>query len=443
MSSEQALQAQVPQGLESLPTDPTFTQATSASEVAVAAAAAAVAGGSAANVYGPSGQTCTRCKIGKELQQFIKPSGQDGLYKFCHACRAQSRYHTNMTRRRRREADHVRQPQQLPQQQRHHLGPLQAEPFDTVSAVEAVVAAADGTLAAHAAPHLPHASSSSASYSPDAIEITNFETFVQLFPVPPDDDKIDPVHGPEVAVVFVMRPSVSLDGGVTTIGEGLRGLNDEPVDIFSKIVQSVYNISGYYFARRSKTRSSKTFRTQYVCSQVNDTSNARTNMLFKSPKRVRLKRPLYNCHGRMVLIASVTDLTITVKYTHRIIHGRATRRRYLPEIVKQFIIENKTKPMTVIHNGIKELGYHHPEIDVDQITRKQVYIFIRRLEEGKAGKEDLDDEDTEAARFAASAAAQALSSIDQQVLDHVPDEPPPDEATINIVEAVPITGMRM
>ncbi|KAJ8099837.1 hypothetical protein POJ06DRAFT_281948 [Lipomyces tetrasporus] len=302
-----------------------------------------------------NGQICKRCKTVKPRDAFAKPAGREGTFKFCVSCREQSRQHTSDTRKRKREAEKL-------SAEREISGGDESASFDG---------------------------------SRDVVVVTDFAQFTQNFPTP--DKDIDPAItassaqlGPDATTeqpcplhqkTFILRSQVSVDGE-TTIGEALRELDGEPVELFKKIIQAIFNVTGFYFARRAKSKSGKSFRTQYVCSQVADTSNNRESI--KAPKRARSRRQLFDCHGRLILAASKSDKSVIVKYAHRIVHGPAARRRYLPEIVKQYIAANRDKPLSDVFAGIKDLSAQQnfdPDIDISVISRKQVYIYMKRLED--------------------------------------------------------------
>ncbi|KAK9358019.1 hypothetical protein V1504DRAFT_462430 [Lipomyces starkeyi] len=314
------------------------------------------------------GQICKRCKTIKPHDAFAKPAGREGTFKFCMACREQSRQHTSDTRKRKREAEKL-------SAEREANGVDAAASFDS---------------------------------SGNVVVVTDFAQFTQNFPTP--DKHIDPAVAASSAQLspdatteqpyplhqktFILRSQVSVDGE-STIGDALRDLDGEPVELFKKIIQAIFNVTGFYFARRAKSKSGKSFRTQYVCSQVADTSNNRESI--KTPKRARSRRQLFDCHGRLILAASKSDKSVIVKYAHRIVHGPAARRPYLPDIVKQYIIANRDKPLSDVFAGIKDLSAQQnfdPDIDVSVISRKQVYIYMKRLEESlKAGAQAMEDTD--------------------------------------------------
>ncbi|KAK9496077.1 hypothetical protein V1508DRAFT_378685 [Lipomyces doorenjongii] len=312
------------------------------------------------------GQMCKRCKTIKPHDAFAKPSGREGTFKFCTSCREQSRQHTSDTRKRKRETEKL------------------------------------------SAERETHGADASFDSSGNVVVVTDFTQFTQNFPTP--DKHIDPAVSASSAQLppdatteqpyplhqktFILRSQVSVDGE-STIGDALRDLDGEPVDLFKKIIQAIFNVTGFYFARRAKSKSGKSFRTQYVCSQVADTSNNRESI--KTPKRARSRRQLFDCHGRLILAASKSDKSVIVKYAHRIVHGPAARRPYLPDIVKQYIIANRDKPLSDVFAGIKDLSAQQnfdPDIDVSVISRKQVYIYMKRLEESlKAGAQAPEDTD--------------------------------------------------
>ncbi|KAK9462409.1 uncharacterized protein V1516DRAFT_611792, partial [Lipomyces oligophaga] len=313
-------------------------------------------------------RVCSRCKILKAESTFAKPSGREGLYKFCAACRELSRQHTSETRKRKRE--------------NQNLITLMSDSMNG-----------------------KHSNDLSGGPNMPTIEISSFEEFKNMFPSPARDDpayaaaaaegKIPIIH----QCSFQLHKSVSLDGGITTIDDMLSSVNGEPVEVFKRIVQAIFEVSGFYFARRARTRSPRSYRIQYVCSQVADTSNNRHP--GKVPKRARSRRDLYDCHGRLILAALYQDHSVLVKYTHHIVHGPATRRRYLPEIVKQYIKENRSKPLTDICSGIRSIHVSPemdvlktlPHVDLNSITRKQVYIYLKRLHESEMGGRPLRDDD--------------------------------------------------
>ncbi|KAK9388868.1 hypothetical protein V1515DRAFT_382804 [Lipomyces mesembrius] len=314
------------------------------------------------------GQICKRCKTIKSHDAFAKPAGREGTFKFCTSCREQSRQHTSDTRKRKRETEKL-------SAEREAHGVDAAASFDS---------------------------------SGNVVVVTDFAQFTQNFPTP--DKHIDPAVAASSAQLspdatteqpyplhqktFILRSQVSVDGE-STIGDALRDLDGEPVELFKKIIQAIFNVTGFYFARRAKSKSGKSFRTQYVCSQVADTSNNRESI--KTPKRARSRRQLFDCHGRLILAASKSDKSVIVKYAHRIVHGSAARRPYLPDIVKQYIIANRDKPLSDVFAGIKDLSAQQnfdPDIDVSVISRKQVYIYMKRLEESlKGGAQATEDTD--------------------------------------------------
>ncbi|KAK9238312.1 hypothetical protein V1525DRAFT_401687 [Lipomyces kononenkoae] len=315
------------------------------------------------------GQICKRCKTIKPYDAFAKPAGREGTFKFCVSCREQSRQHTSDTRKRKREAEQL-------SSEREANGGDATSSFDS---------------------------------SGNVIVVTDFAQFTQNFPTP--DAHIDPAVAASSAQLsadattdqpfplhqrtFILRSQVSVDG-ISTIGETLRDLDGEPVELFKKIIQAIFNVTGFYFARRAKSKSGKSFRTQYVCSQVADTSNNRE--LIKAPKRARSRRQLFDCHGRLILAASKIERTVIVKYAHRIVHGPAARRPYLPDIVKQYIFSNRDKPLSDVFAGIKDLGAQQSfdtDIDVNAISRKQVYIYMKRLQESLKARGQATEDATE------------------------------------------------
>ncbi|KAK9370877.1 hypothetical protein V1509DRAFT_615068 [Lipomyces kononenkoae] len=313
------------------------------------------------------GQMCKRCKSIKPHDAFAKPTGREGTFKFCVSCREQSRQHTSDTRKRKREAEKL-------STEREANGGDATASFDSLGNV---------------------------------VVVTDFAQFTQNFPTP--DKHIDPAvaaSGAQLSAgattdhpyplhqkTFILRSQVSVDG-VSTIGEALRDLDGEPVELFKKIIQAIFNVTGFYFARRAKSKSGKSFRTQYVCSQVADTSNNRETI--QAPKRARSRRQLFDCHGRLILAASKVDRSVIVKYAHRIVHGPAARRPYLPDIVKQYIFSNRDKPLSDVFAGIKDLGAQQnfdSEFDVNAISRKQVYIYMKRLQESLKARAQGMEED--------------------------------------------------
>ncbi|KAK9466522.1 hypothetical protein V1512DRAFT_263801 [Lipomyces arxii] len=305
---------------------------------------------------------CTRCKLAKPEESFAKPAGREGAYKFCDTCRETSRQHTSDTRKRKREN-----------------GKQTVEDLIDISEV---------------------GSRSGVGSIPNIMEITDFTQFYDYFPVAPanldpaltstNEDEVPDIPEDQIQVhqkAFLLQGGVSVDGGHTTIAENLRGLNNEPVELFKRIIQAIYDITGFYFARRAKSKSGKSFRTQYVCSQVADTSNNRESL--KTPKRARTRRQLFNCHGRLILAASMTDKNVIVKYTHRIVHGPATRRRYLPDAVKEYVLSHRDSSLSEVYNGIKELAARNHEIDSSKITRKQIYIYMKRMEDSARTPDDV------------------------------------------------------
>ncbi|KAK9457865.1 hypothetical protein V1511DRAFT_447451, partial [Dipodascopsis uninucleata] len=317
---------------------------------------------------GGTDRTCSRCKLERPPEAFAKPIGKPGQYKYCSHCRALSRQHTTETRKRKRE------------QSSNNMG-----------GVIVGFGIGDGNDA--------HSTvNSNDGLNSRRIFIHTLEEFVQRFPTSEDhfetlagndsngkndndDNHNSDINAPTVSANFILSSDLSMDGGQTTIADELRGVESEPVALFKKIVQIIYETTGFFFSRRARSKTGKSFRTQYVCSQVADTSNTRE--VREAPKRARTRRQLFDCHGRLIISASISDLTVSVKYSHKLVHGSVVRRRYLSDAAKQFIFENRHKPLSTIFNGIKErylLDPSNPDFDISQITRKQVYIYVRRLE---------------------------------------------------------------
>ncbi|KAK7206032.1 hypothetical protein BZA70DRAFT_275498 [Myxozyma melibiosi] len=350
----------------------TGVQRNAANAAAVAAAAVASSSASASTPgSGAGARLCNRCKA-------RKPEA------FCDSCREQSRQHTSDTRKRKRDSELA--------------GAGMAAGLLGRTAAGSMISADGSSVPASAGGNGEHSGSNTMTLgsgnNADPFIISNYSEFARLFPVPgrPGDDdntiEVDPetnngmTHVPLHQKSFILQSCVSLDGGLSTIDDMLKDVHEEPVELFKTVIQRIFDISGYYFARRARTKSPKSYRIQYVCSQVADTSNNRNP--FKPAKRSRSRRELYNCHGRLILAASYTDHSVVVKYTHHIVHGSATRRRYLSEAVKRHIMRNREKPLSVIFSAIRDLGPEAgSQAELDSVTRKQVYIFLKRLEDAE------------------------------------------------------------
>ncbi|KAK9381113.1 uncharacterized protein V2V93DRAFT_368339 [Kockiozyma suomiensis] len=341
------------------------------------------------NELASSARLCNRCKSRKPDASFVKPPGREGYYKFCESCREQSRQHTSDTRKRKRESE---------------IAGVATSVLGGGNSVTggSVIAASDATE--------NNGGGMGSGSGADPYIIKDYADLVRLFPTPGraiDDDHtitVDPeitgglTHVPLHQKSFILQSSVSLDGGLTTIDDMLKGISGEPTELFKTVIQRIYDISGYYFARRARTKSPKSYRIQYVCSQVADTSNNRNP--FKPAKRARARRELYNCHGRLILAASYVDHSVVIKYTHQIVHGPATRRRYLSDEVKAHILRNRDKPLSEIFSSIRELGPEAgTESELASVTRKQVYIFLKRYDEAERNGRELSNVGPEDDRY--------------------------------------------